>query len=737
MIRSGAVRPLRRFVDAVATRSRPTTGPRAWRDYVVRARTTLAGSLAETDPEEAVRVLEPLLTSGTAGPAAWRLAFGVVSGPERGGRSVLEYARDAITASERAELSMVLAYRKLASDRKSDDHLETAYQAIATYVPASQRELESIAKALRYVPLETAQAFQRNLAAHGRTSMLADEALNEAVDELRLVDAHGSDPTRFAAVRERVLHERRRPLRVIGQALRRVNAWDELAVVIEQHSAQPGAEAEEFPYWVVSKAATTAFGLGATRSAIQLARQALAVRPDDPAMAQVLAEAEDQLAILADGWRDPGAGRTDPPHMPRPGAVLSVLGQSLPIRSGGYATRSHGILLGLADRGWDMRAVTRLGFPYDLWRQADDPRAVPAFDVVDGIEYHRILRDGVYTYPRHPLAEYVAEGADGIVRVARDHGASIVHAASLYDVGLAGLSAARRLGVPFVYELRGLKQLLESARRPEFAGSDRERFLDAVELAVVREADAVLVITAALGEELVRLGADPERLVVVPNGVHADRFHPRPRDSGLERELGVAGKTVIGYAGGLVHYEGLVLLLEAAKELSHERDDFHVLVVGDGAYERPLHHAASELGAEELVTFTGRVSHDEVGRYLSLIDIAPFPRLPLRVCELISPIKPFEAMAMGKAVVGSDVAALAEIIADGATGRLFAKGDAKDLGRVLGELLDDPGERARLGAAARDWVVRERDWSAITATVDSVYRSLVGVGDHARPSTSA
>src|SRR5699024_6269271 len=133
--------------------------------------------------------------------------------------------------------------------------------------------------------------------------------------------------------------------------------------------------------------------------------------------------------------------------------------------------------------------------------------------------------------------------------------------------------------------------------------------------------------------------------------------------------------------------------------------------------------------AEPHVTFTGRVPHEEVERYLSLVDIAPFPRMPLRVCELISPIKPFESMAMSMPVVVSDVAALTEIIAAGAHGRAFTNGAAADLRRVLPDLLDPPDERARLGASAQDWVRRERDWSTITATVDAAYRSVLGGPD--------
>jgi len=212
---------------------------------------------------------------------------------------------------------------------------------------------------------------------------------------------------------------------------------------------------------------------------------------------------------------------------------------------------------------------------------------------------------------------------------------------------------------------------------------------------------------------------------VLPNGVHVDRFAPRERDADLERELGVAGKTVIGYAGGLVDYEGVDLLLEAVAALRRRRDDFHLIVVGDGHYQNALDALAGRLRLGDIATFTGRVPHSQVGRYLSLFDIAPFPRRPLPVCELISPIKPFESMAMGKAVVVSSVAALTEIVSDGRTGLVFAKGDVIDLTRTIERLLDAPELRTSLGTAARAWVRAERDWSSIVEVVESTYRDVL------------
>ncbi|RYP87811.1 glycosyltransferase [Nocardioides guangzhouensis] len=467
---------------------------------------------------------------------------------------------------------------------------------------------------------------------------------------------------------------------------------------------------------------------GRTAAAETLAAHALALTPDDRLAQEAWANASDQLAVARDGWRTVSTA-SEVRHEQREGAVLSLLAQSLPHTSGGYATRSHGVLTGLAARGWDVAAVTRPGFPYDRW-QRDDARQVADVDEVDGIRYHHLL-DVRRRYPQYPLTTYV----DGYARAAevraRRHGAALVHASSFHVNGLAGQAAAARLGVPFVYEMRGLEELMKVSRDPSFATSERHAFLEHLETTICHAADRVLVITEALRDLVVDRGVDADKVLVLPNGVHADQFRPRARDEDLAARLGVTGKTVIGYAGGLVDYEGLELLLQATAALRTGRPgpaDFHVVVVGDGHVEAQLHGLAAALGLHDVVTFVGRVPHEEVPAYLSLFDVAPFPRLPLPVCEAISPIKPFESMAMGKAVVVSSVAALTEIVTDGSTGLVFEKGSSADLARVLGVLLDAPDLRARLGETARDWVRRERDWSSVVAVVDDVYRELTGQG---------
>ncbi len=604
------------------------------------------------------------------------------------------------------------------------DELADAQDALLTLTPRRQNAFDLCARALRGIGLSRraeVQAWGARVAKHDPS--IDQSALDRVLLDIDVRDVLGRSELDGAAVAEMLTREDG-PEMIIGGLLR-ARRYADLAALVPTLSPETSAQVTSSRWRLVSRWALASGWTHLAASALAQLDEVELDIDEETRRRHILMEAADEQEMLRTPWRPPAPAAAPYSDDLDPRSVISVLGQSLPLRSGGYATRSHGLLTGLARRGWRMTAVTRLGFPFDLWWSPDDARTPAAVDVVDGIPYHRLLVEGVRHYPRIPLREYVDGTAQGVVDLTRQQRASVIHASSLYDVGMAGLSAARRLGVPFVYEMRGLKQLLEDARQPNFSTSPRHDYLDLLEGTVARDADALLVITEALGREMVRLGVDPARITVVPNGVDSSRFTPRARDEELAAELGVSGKTVIGYVGGLVHYEGLELLFTAAEELRARRSDFHVLVVGDGAHQRALHRMVDERELGDLVTFTGRVLHEEVERYLSIVDIAPFPRKPLPVCELISPIKPFEAMAMHKAVVASDVAALAEIVQDGVTGRLFAKGDAADLARVLEELLDDPAARERLGEDARRWVLAERDWQTITTIVDGVYDALL------------
>lgn len=725
-VRVRAKRAVRRQAATASVVMPADRGPHWWREvvgraHVAQARRRLAG---DRDAGAALALVAPLLEGSPVASRAWALA---AEAHERAGSTdqALAAARAATRGAGAGDAPFAarVVHARLAISAGGEEGAGAVAALVATR-PRNRAQVLAVLELLRRTGHAEVQQFADNLLGWNLTGY--DEEVAEAHAELHLLEAPEDELEDLLAwVADRL----RRPLPVVARALDRRRAW----TVLADHADRRVAAAASIPQrraaaLELRRAASRALAAGETDAARRLAGHALARHPDDRFAQQTWANAVDQLAVARDGWPAPDVAPR-PAYEPRPRAVLSVLAQSLPHQSDGYATRSHGILTGLRDLGWDLEAVTRLGFPYDRWSK-DDARGVGAVDEVDGIRYHRVLdAAGPGPYPQHPLASYVERYAAALAQHARRHRAGLLHASSFHVNGLAARAAAARLGIPYVYEMRGLEDLMKVSRDPGFARSDRRRFLDTVELASCAGAAKVLVITEALRREMAARGVPEEKLVVLPNGVHTHLFEPRARDAELEAALGLRDTTVIGYAGGLVDYEGLELLLDAVAVLRAQGRpggaDFHVVVVGDGPHEASIRAHAARLELQELVTFTGRVPHEEVARYLSLFDVTPFPRLPLPVCELISPIKPFESMAMGKAVVVSSVAALSEIVADGTTGLVFEKGSAPDLARVLALLLDDPDLRAKLGDSARTWVRNERDWSGLVEVVADVYDDVL------------
>lgn len=660
--------------------------------------------------DKGLRLLDNLPESALGatghGLRAWaHLSRGRTDEATQEARAVLAGEPDA----EALGLAMAVAQRA-----KNAELISAANALAVTAQPRTTRDAERLLRWFATKDVAEAEAFVTNAGtwtvSHGDASL----ELIRTETEIR----GAGDPSAQRAAALEVGRRSPEGFRSATRVLDDLNGWDELRTLYM--TQDPKALAAVPPRTAISLARRAARA-GWLDTAQTITGRLIETGKHKGAR-ETHAQVSDQIHIGRTGW--PVDEPRERSYEPAPGAVLSVLAQSLPHRSGGYATRSHGILTGLQGLGWDMLATTRLGFPYDFWG-AGDKRVVEDQDVVDGLTYRRLLEPGEREYATTPMAGYIERFAGRLEEVATEHRAGLIHASSFQNNGLAGLRAARRLGIPFVYEMRGLEDLMKISRNPEFGRTDAYRYMTGLELHIVQNADLTFVITEALREEMIRRGGPADRIAVLPNGVHTAQFEPRQPDEALLDELGLQDKTVIGYAGGLVDYEGLDLLLLAAAELKKTRDDFAVIIVGDGHFEGQLHRMARELDVLDVVTFTGRVPHAEVARYLSIFQITPFPRLPLPVCELISPIKPFESMAMGKACISSSVAALTEIVEPDVRGLVFAKGDPEDFARQIARYLDDPDLRERMGRQARDWVLAERDWSDVTKIADEAYRHLL------------
>lgn len=433
---------------------------------------------------------------------------------------------------------------------------------------------------------------------------------------------------------------------------------------------------------------------------------------------KLISEVRGQAQLAA--WAtEPAAPRSLPVIK---GRVLNVLAFSLPYSSVGYATRSHGLAIGIQHAGWDIRPYTRPCFPFDLKPELEG-QVLPEQDDIDGITYRRL-----FDFERRGMneMEYLQAAIACLTRVIEKEQPEVVHAASNYATALPAMIAARRLGVPFVYEMRGFWEVTRSSRDEAFENTPKYRFMQLFDGLVARHADHVITITTAMKEELLARGVSAGKISIAFNSVDPTRFAPRAPNKALAEKLGLPdGVPVIGYVGSFVDYEGLDDLITATAGLKQAGRDFRLLLVGDGAAFEAIRAQVQSLALDDKVILTGRVPHEEVEDYYSLVDIAPFPRKPWRVCELVSPLKPFEAMALEKVVVVSSTRALKEIVDHEQTGLVFEKGNVESLRDVLDLLIRQPEKRLNLGKAAREWIVRERSWDAAGKVCSSCY-SFVG-----------
>lgn len=408
-------------------------------------------------------------------------------------------------------------------------------------------------------------------------------------------------------------------------------------------------------------------------------------------------------------------------YTPRPGRVLHVLTNSLPHTRSGYAQRSHAILRAQAEAGLDVSAVTRPGYPV----QVGVPWARSA-DVVDGIEYRRLTPSRL----AQGQAARVRQHAALLLERVRAERPSLLHTTTHYVNAMAVRAVAEACGIPWVYEVRGrLADTWASTRGPAAAASARYAAFTAREAEAARAADAVVTLGEGMREALTAEGVDPERIVLAPNAVDA-RFEAAPPTRAAARErLGLdPDARYVGTVSSIVDYEGLDLLVRAVARLAPEHPRLRLRIAGDGVALPGLRVLAERLGIAGICDFPGRVAREEAVWHHAALDVFCVPRRDLTVTRTVTPMKSVEASALGRPVVASDLPALAELVQDGVTGRLFRPEDPDALAAVLADLLARPEEAERLGRAGREWALNTRTWTGNAGRYRDLYTSL-GVTD--------
>jgi PEP-CTERM/exosortase A-associated glycosyltransferase len=394
--------------------------------------------------------------------------------------------------------------------------------------------------------------------------------------------------------------------------------------------------------------------------------------------------------------------------------VLHILDHSLPLHSG-YSFRTRAIMKAQQAAGIEVRGITGLRHG----------AASPECEEIDGLTFHRT--PGKASGPVG-LREWREIGrlADAIERLCGRWRPDILHAHSPALCGQAALRAGKRLGIPLAYEIRAFWEDAAVGNGTTREGSLKYRLTRRLESHVVGRAGAVVTICEGLRRDLVLRGTDPARITVMPNGVDLALFGaPPPPDAALATELGLAGGPVIGFIGSFYDYEGIDDLIAAMPALIARQPQAKLLLVGGGPCEAALKARAAASAAADAIRFVGRVPHDQVERYYALVDVMAYPRKRSRLTDLVTPLKPLEAMAQGKLVAASDVGGHRELIADGETGVLFAPDDPAACAEALAGLLADRGRWDDYRRAGRRHVETRHDWARNVERYRDVYQALL------------
>ena len=398
--------------------------------------------------------------------------------------------------------------------------------------------------------------------------------------------------------------------------------------------------------------------------------------------------------------------------------VLHVLDHSLPLHSG-YTFRTRAILKAQEALGLEVRAITSQRHQFEAPTDAQ-------CETVDGLTFHRTA--GVPSGPVmvSELKEMAALSAS-IQRVAHDWRPDVIHAHSPALCGGGAYRAAQALGIPLVYEIRAFWEDAAVGNRTGTQGSAKYRLTRSLETQVVKRADAVFTICQGLRDDLIERGISPGKIGVMPNGVDLSLFgEPLARDDALASELDIkAGAPVIGYIGSFYDYEGVDDLIAAMPILRRKHSGARLLLVGAGEKDAAWRAAAAALPEPEAVIFAGRVPHTEVERYYSLIDVLAYPRKASRLTDLVTPLKPLEAMAQRRIVAASNVGGHRELINHGETGFLFAPDDPAACAEALDELLGMREEWEAIRNRAETHVRTRHDWRANAQRYLSVYQVLL------------
>jgi PEP-CTERM/exosortase A-associated glycosyltransferase len=397
--------------------------------------------------------------------------------------------------------------------------------------------------------------------------------------------------------------------------------------------------------------------------------------------------------------------------------ILHILDHSIPLHSG-YTFRTLAILQEQRKLGWETFHVT----------SAKHSATTESIEEVDGFKFYRSetpkgLMAKMPVLSQLAIIQSLSKRLDEIIPELKP---DVLHAHSPALNGIAAIRAAKKHNIPLVYECRAFWEDAAVDHGTTTENSLRYYLTKWLETYVFKKASAITTICEGLRNDIIGRGISPEKITVIPNAVNVEKFtYGVKPNQDLRTKLNLQEKIVLGFIGSFYAYEGLPLLLDALPKIIEKQPQTRLLLVGGGVQEAFIKQKTAKLKLDDYVIFTGRVPHDSVQDYYNQVDIFVYPRLSMRLTDLVTPLKPLEAMAQGRLVVASDVGGHKELIRDNETGRLFKANDSDNLAETVLDLLNQPEQWNKLREAGRLYVEQERNWTKSVSYYENIYKKLI------------
>lgn len=401
-------------------------------------------------------------------------------------------------------------------------------------------------------------------------------------------------------------------------------------------------------------------------------------------------------------------------------SVLHLVTNCLPHTQAGYTFRTQSILTAQLDAGINAFAVTRYGYPINEGKFFTGKTSQLKSDASEKtVAYHHLIPKGFAS--RYEL-ENAAKYASILVQKLRP---AVLHAATDFVNGEIASAVAMATDLPFAYEVRGFleQSWLAKNERNSVDSPFYQEFLSR-EIAVMQQANAITTLSETMKSEIVKRGIDSNKIYLTPNAVSDDLLMMNKSASQARLEIGVSELPTFGIISTLYSFENTSLLIAALEELESSGRSAQLLIIGDGPDLAALKDKAYKSRVKDRIYFFGRIPNNKIPTYYQALDVFCVPRTRSRVTELVTPLKPIEAMALNRPVLASNLPAMAELITTGETGLLIEPDSLSALTNSLDRLLYDSHYRISLARNAKDWVATNRTWSQVAQTYRQVYQQL-------------